>query len=411
MKNRVSICNSLLVLGLTILISVSVQAQTFHAIDISGPVTAYKIADCGQNGLITINGVPIVIAAGVDLAFIDSGLTVIDGGGILRMNQISRSEIHQVVGTGRRFRAYLDASGRIRQWVTVTTPTSSRALIITGIINAMTSDTITINNLPFKIAAGTTIGATVDPNKVVRLSGTFNTNNELSGAVTVTDNPFVTAKICASPFSQSGGNLGNSLLPDQPILTNPLSVQGPNVFVGSGLSVCDQSVGSVSFGFVNTPIAANFRLPAPGTINQQVYGCFEFSFDQIGWIVGIRKLGTTELPTVVADQIGIGQKPEVVCGPVANFTAAPEFSTPTSLSETAQRGSLRIGVPGNGSFNFTIGPKQKLTNQELLTTGANVCIAPVVEPAGPSSVPLLPGEAAPVRLFQLRNGTTVTLAP
>ncbi|HMV84399.1 MAG TPA: hypothetical protein PLD20_29455 [Blastocatellia bacterium] len=411
MKNKASIFSSLLVLALTMLVSVSAQAQTFHAIDISGPVTAYKMADCGQNGLITIDGVPIVIAAGVDLAFIDGGVTAVDGSGIIRTNQISRSETYQVIGSGRRFRAYLDSNGRIRQWVTVTTPTTSRALIITGIVNAKSADSITINNLTFKIAAGTTVNATADANKIVRLSGTFNSSNELSGTVAVTDDPFVKAKICASPFSQSGGNLVNSLTVDQPILTNPLYLQGPNVFTSTGLSVCDQSVGSVLFGFVNTPIAANFRIPAPETIDQQVYGCYEFSFDQTGWIVGIKKLTTAELPTGVAAQIATGQKPEVVCGSVANFTPAPEFTTPTSLSETAQRGSLRIGVPGNGSFNFTIGARQKLTNQELLTVGAKVCVTPVYEPAGPSATPLLPGEPSPVRLFQLMNGTKVTLEP
>lgn len=409
MKNRFSICSSLLVLALTILFSASAYAQVFNPIDISGPVTAYKPADCGQNGSITINGTPITIAAGVDLAFIDLGLTAVGANGAIFLNQLSRSEVYQVIGTGRRFRAYVDSSGRIRMRVLVSSPTTSRTMIVTGIVNDKTSDSITINKLTFKIAAGTTINVTPDPSKLVQITGAFNANNELSGTVTVNSNPLVTAKICACPFSQSGGALLNPLVPEEGRLTNPLSILGPNVFVSSGLSVCDQVLGSVLFGFVNTPVAANYRIPAPDLIDQAVYGCFEFTFDQFGWIAGIRKLSAAELPAGVGDQIAKGEKPEVVCGTVANFTPAPEFSTPTSLSEGAQQGSLRIGVPGNASFNFIIGTRQKLTNQELLVVGKNVCVAPFYDPAGPSPSAVTPGEAAPVRAFRLMSGTKVTM--
>lgn len=387
MKNKFSICSSLLVLALTMLFSVSVQAQVFDPIDITGLVTAYKPADCGQSGSITIDGVTFTIAAGVDLTFIDAGGLTVDGSGAL-VSTIVRSEAYQVIGTGRRFRAYLESTGRIRMWVLVTSPvtltSTNRTLTITGVVNATTANSITVNNVTFNAPGH---GVTAGPNKVL-ITGTFNSNNELLGIV-VNTKPYVTAQICACPFSESGGSLINPLVPDQPVAN-----------IINGGTVCDQAPGIVRYGFVNTNTAANFPIPAPGVIDQQVYGCLEFSFDQFGWVAGIKKLSPAALPTEIASdaaKIAAGEKIEVVCGKVANFTPATASAT----------GSLRLGVTGNASFAFTIGTNQTLVNQAALIQGTNVCVFPAVEPAGPSAVLAIPGTQAPVRLFQLFGKTPV----
>lgn len=439
MKNKFSICSSLLVLALTILFSVSVQAQVFNPIDITGFVTDYSPADCGKSGSITIgaingsgaNPVKFTIAAGVDLTFSDAGGLAVDANGILVPTTV-RSAVNQVVNSVRRFQAYLDNTGRIRLRLSASGPgsgTTARFLDITGIVNAFVPATagstgsITINNVKFTIAAGTTINVSVGqfvripeapptgllPAQLIDRLLVFNANNELSRPlfpVVNTADPYVTTQICASPFFETGGAL----------LPNSITFEQPVANIINGGTVCDQSPGRVLYGFVNTIVAPNFPIPAPGVIDQQVYGCLEFSFDQFGWVAGIKKLNPSALPSEIAADaatIAAGKKVEVVCGRVAQFNAASTLGTgllrigvlaaqPASNSPAAVQ--LNLGV---NSFGFTIGAGQTLVNQSSLIRGNNVCIFPAVEPAGPSSPPQTPGTVGPVGLFQLFGKTPV----
>src|SRR5215210_3564221 len=99
MKNKSSICSSVLTLALTVLVSVSVQAQSLTPVSISGPVTAFKQADCAQSGSITIAGQTFKIAAGIYVPFTDSFQTFNSIGGIT--TGTTNSEAFQVIGTGR----------------------------------------------------------------------------------------------------------------------------------------------------------------------------------------------------------------------------------------------------------------------------------------------------------------------
>ncbi len=387
MKNKFSICSFLFALALAMTFSVSALANHFHPVDISGPVTAYKPADCGQPGSITISGATFKIAAGVDLSFLDNDVWASSNGSIIP--SLVRSGVYQVVGTGRRFRAYLDSTGTIRMWVAVAN-TSGRALSITGIVTDTQANSITINGVKFKTAG--LIGAV--STDIVRITGAFDSSDQLQTTATVSTTPYDTVKVCAAAvgFSQ-----------ERPVSGDPGTVfQASNgAFLSGGLTVCDQAPGALSFGLGGSiPFAANFTIP-PTNVSPSELQCFELKLDQFSWITS----GSQELPA----------GPASISGTVVFFRAAPAFSTPTSLGEgngtgsTHQQGAVVLGGP-NGTITLTIGAKQSLTNQALLTVGAKVSITPVFSPSG-DSVGRLPGEAAPIRSNQLLNGSTVTLLP
>lgn len=388
MKNKISFGSFLFALALSMAFSVSALANHFHPVDITGPVTSYKPADCGQPGSITISGATLKIAAGVDLAFLDNDIWASSNGSIIP--SLVRSGVYQVVGTTRRFRAYLDSTGTIRMWVSVGTPTTGRALSITGIVTDTQANSITINGVKFKTAG--LIGSV--SSDIVRITGAFNTSDELLTTATVSTTPYDTVKVCAAAvgFSQ-----------ERPVSGDPGTVfQASNgAVLAGGLTVCDQTPGSLSFGLGGSiPFAANFTIP-PTNVSPSELQCFELKLDQFSWITA----GSQELPA----------GPASFSGTVVFFRPAPAFSTPTTLGEgngtasTHQQGAVVLGGP-NGTITLTIGAKQTLTNQALLTVGAKVSITPVFSPSG-DTVGRLPGEAAPIRSNQLLNGSTVTLLP
>jgi len=394
MKNKFSISSSLFVLALTMALSISALANHFHPVDISGPVSAYKLADCGQPGTITISGATFKVAAGVDLAFLDNGIWAGNDGTIFA--SLDRSEAYQVIGSGRRIRVYVDNDGLIRMWVTVSTPTASRALSITGIVNDVDpgGTFIVINNVKFK-TAGLIPGAVANATNIVRISGAFNTSDQLQTNATVSTTPYDTVKVCAAAVGFTQERASSF----EPVKVFRAS-NGAGI-IGTGGTVCDQLPGALSFGLGGgIPFAANFTIP-PTDISPSELQCFELRLDQFSWITS----GSKELPA----------GPASFSGTVVFFRAAPAFSTPTTLGEgagtgsTSQFGAVVLGG-ANGTITLTIGAKQSLINQELLVVGAKVSITPVFSPSG-DTVGRLPGEAAPIRSNQLLNGSKVTLLP
>lgn len=394
MKNKFSFSSFLFVLALTMAFSVSALANHFHPVDISGPVTAYKLADCGQPGTITISGVTFKVAAGVDLAFLDNGVWAGNDGTIFA--SLDRSEAYQVVGSGRRIRVYVDSDGVIRMWVTVSTPTANRALSMTGIVTAVDSPTVNtfvMNGVTIK-TAGPIAGLSASSN-IVRISGAFNTSDQLQTNATVSTTPYDTVKVCAAAVSFSQERAASF----EPIKVFRAS-NGAGI-IGTGGTACDQFPGTLSFGLGGTiPFAANFTIP-PTNVSPSELQCFELKLDQFSWITA----GSQELPA----------GPASFSGTVVFYRAAPTFSTPTTLGEgngtgaTHQQGAIVLGG-ANGTIILTIGAKQSLINEALLTVGAKVSISPVFSPSG-DSVGRLPGEAAPIRSNQLLNGSKVTLLP
>lgn len=391
MKNKTSIFSSLLVLALTMLVSVSAQAQAYNPIEITGPVTAFKPADCGQPGSVTISGVQFTIAAGIDLNFAVGGIAVRNGSIV---DATYRAHPAEVPGSNRRIRAYLDPAGRIRTWIS-TAAVTSRTLNITGVVNAIDAGSITINNKTFKIASGTTVAATADATKVVRITGSFNTSNELSGTVNVSNNPYDRVSFCGGPRGYAT---------EGPITFVPTigvyNADGAGFLFGGDL-VCDQGIGAMTFGAGGfgsglggtLPFAPNFSIPT-NDVSVNESACYDLWFDQFSWLT----TGSQKTAEESADRI---------CGTVVSFTPAPDFTTPPG--EGAQRGSVRLGG-ANGGISLTISAKQKLTNQELLTSGAKVCIFPVYSPSDFTGG-ILPGTTAPVRPFHLMSGTRVVLQP
>lgn len=395
MKHKFSFSGFLLILALSLASAVSALANHFHPIDISGPVSAYKLPDCGQPGNITISGVTFTVAAGVDLAFLDNSIWAGNDGTIFP--SLVRSEAYQVIGSGRRFRAYLDDKGVVRMWVSVSIPTTSRVLSLTGIVNDVDpgGTFIVINNVKIK-TAGAIPGVVANATSIVRITGAFNTSDQLQTTATVSNSPYDTVKVCAAAvgFTQERG-----------VTFEPVSVfrasNGAAIF-GSGNFACDQVPGTLSFGLGGTiPFAANFTIP-PTDVSPTQIQCFELKLDQFGWITS----GSKEL----AETGPVG-----FSGTVVFFRPAPSFATPTSLGEgngtgsSHQQGAVVLGGP-NGTMILTIGAKQQLINQELLTVGAKVHISPVFTNNG-DTVGRLAGEAAPIRSNQMLNGSRVTLLP
>ncbi len=385
MKNRVSICNSLLVLALTMLISVSVQAQALNLMILSGRVTAYSPADCGKAGSITIAGVTLPINQGVYIAFQEPNQSVQVVNGSLFLFS-GRSVVSQVLNTNRTLTVYLDASGRIAAVPNVfqSATNSANGINITGVVNAITPTSITINNVTFPLAAPLAT-PTADPNTIVRLTGSFNASGQL-GTLAVnpafftggpTGAPFQTLKICGAPrvFTAEGPGTFEPTIG----FNNALGL----AFGGSGETVCNLANGSLGLEITNqggsNGIVPGFRFPTTD-ISVNVDECLELNIDAFGWITsGSKKVSLT----------GSGNS---ICGVVNSYAA------PTDIGDGG-RGTLVI----SGS-TFRIAPGHRITNDGVLTVGANVCIAPAFDTAG-NSAPTLPGAVGLVRAFQLLNGT------
>lgn len=392
MKNKFSICSSLLTLALTILVSVSVQAQALNLMTLSGRVTAFSPADCAQAGSITIAGVTLPINQGVYLAFQEpnQSVQVIDGSLFLFSG---RSSVSQVLNTNRTITVYLDASGRIATvpnlsgFSVQSAPNSANGINITGVVNAISPTSITINNVTFPLAAPLATPV-ADPTTVVRLTGSFNAAGQL-GTLAVnpafftggpTGSPYQTLKICGAP---------RIFTAESPITFNPSIIF--NSAIGgfaSGETACNLANGSLGLEVTNqggsNAIVPGFRFPTTD-ISVNVDECLELNIDALGWITtGSKKVA------------GTGNS---ICGVVNSYAPAFSGPYPTNLNDNGQRGTLVI----SGS-TFRIAPGHSITNAGVLTPGANVCITPAFDTAG-NSAATLPGEQAFVRAFQLLNGT------
>lgn len=406
MKNKTSVFSLLFALSLTTMLSVSAQAQAFNPMSITGRVTEYKPADCAQNGTITIAGVKLTIAAGVYTTFVDNGPIVtpfpliVTGAGIpggvrlvpggIILTQGLRSENWQVLSSNRSVGVYLDTMGRVRWLSSTSFPTSAAsALSVTGIINDVTPNSITINNVKFSTA--TPVAATANPTQVVRVSGSFNANNELT-SVTVSTSPYRNVRLCGAPRTSRGEGLTTFL---------EAYVQSGDYsgLIGTGNFVCDLSPGNLTIDGAGATIAPNASFPDVDT-SVAVSACYDLVINQFGHIVDGIKIGAAS-----------GAQ---VCGTLEAYAPAYTGAVPTALTESGQRGSIRIG-----GLTMTIAPNQKLTgidaflnaNGSVMTPNPSVCLTPVFDPAGPSgglSTVTLDGERGVIRAFQLLNGSSIS---
>lgn len=315
MKNKASIFSSLLVLALTMLVSISAQAQAYDPVRIAGTVTAYKPADCAQDGSITIAGQTLVIAAGADTFFIDV-MQVLNGNGILENQQV-KSEIWQVLNTVRTFGVYLDSKNRVRfHNATSVGPLSAatfRTFDVTGAVSAFTpadatnAGSITIHGLTFAIAPGITVNATVDSSKLVRITGNLNSSNQLVGVAT--GNPATISNtalvldayrkltICGAPaiYTGAGGFEVGDANPLDPVgqlsasvfVYNPLGTAGTQFICDEGRDVLRMD------GTSSIPVAPNFT-GIRQAVSKDVNACFELQIDAFGWLSnGSKKIGGT----------------------------------------------------------------------------------------------------------------------
>lgn len=297
MKNRSLISSSLLVLALMILVSASAQAQAYNPIRIAGPVTAFTPADCGKPGSITIANVTIPIAAGAEVSFIDSMQVIASNGGLTIANVTS--EVWQVVGSVRNLAGYIDPQGRLRlqpSGLVVLLPlslTAPRVFDITGAVSAASATSLTIGGLTFPVAPGSTIPAVVDLTKLVRITGTLNSANQLTGPVvggmptTVAQVRDASSKVTVSGAPTSFLSVGVGLVSD----VNAFDGAGPianSVFIfnplgtAAGLFLCDESVERVVIEGVGAVFfAPNFTMRQQ--ISAFVNSKFEFQLDQFNW--------------------------------------------------------------------------------------------------------------------------------
>lgn len=391
MKKVVFLALSLAVfISVSTLASATAQAQAFLPMTLSGPVTEYHPADCAQDGSITIAGVKFIIAAGTDTTFLDSVPVVLSSGIIGNANV--RSDVFQVVGTGRGIGAYLDPQGRIRLQVLTSFPTTTRSLDITGVVSAVTANSITINNVTFPTSGP--VAAVVGPNPV-RISGTLNASNQLPGNATVNTTPFQKLTICTAPrsyFSTGAGLVGDA---------NPFDGAGPITgFVSTLFNmsnfICDNSVEVFAVdGSANILVAPNFSLMRD--VSKDVDACFELQIDQFGAITsGSKKISGTgnsvsgTLSRAVVQ--GYGKRP-----------GDPNPPFPTSLNETQQRGSVLIS-----GVTFIIAANHMVTIDAGVAVGGAVCLKPVIDAAGENS-DFLVGWPAPRRAGQLINGSRLSV--
>lgn len=401
MKNKFSICSFLLALALSVLVSFSAQAQAWDPVRLTGPVTAYTPADCGKDGSIKIAGQTLVIAAGADTLFLDSMLTTAANGGLEIANV--KSEKWQVVNTVRAFGVYLDSKNRVRKQFTTSTPgstTAARAFDITGIVEPSPAGTIKIHGLTFTIATGSSVPVVAGPN-LVRIVGTINSSNELTGPVvggviTTTAlvlEPYRKLTLCGAPalYFSTGFNFE---VPD----TNSFDAAGPIsgqvfVFNPQGTSaveyLCDEGQEILRWdGTASIPVAPNFSIRQD--ISKDVNACYELQIDAFGEMTtGSKKIsGTGNSVTGVLSAA-------VVQGFTGPF--------PTTRNEAAQRGSVVIS-----GVAFTIAPNNTVTIIGGPVVGDQVTMIPKIDPSGQNGSPLAPGWPFPPRAGNLINGTTLT---
>lgn len=389
MKKQSLIFSSLLVLALTMLVSISAQAQAFDPLTIAGPVTAYSPADCGKAGSITIAGQNLVIAAGADTFFIDV-MQVIFGDGTLG-NANVKSEVWQVVGTGRLISVYLDPQNRIRLHTTTSTPTTVLSLDITGMVGAVSATSITIHGLTFPVVGAFSPAPPV-VGSFVRVSGALNAGNQLTGTVLVRD-PYRKVTICGAPANYRSPGITfevadvNAFDPESPI-ANQVFVFNPLGAIGTQF-VCDESVESLTVdGATSIPFAPNFTLRQ--SASKDVNACFDLNIDSRNWISNGSKKTSPASPVY-----------GTVSGTLESFVlAATTF--PTTLSETGQRGSVRIS-----GVTFTVASGNAITRIGGPVNGDPVCLRQVVDASG-QTVPFLTGQQAPSRIGFLLNGSTLT---
>ena len=155
------------------------QSQALYPVRIAGDITAYQPADCGNGGSITIGGVTLRIAAGIDAAFGQNNRVIVANGQI-NSNGFGRSEVHEVIGSRRLLDAYVDEDNVIRyvtstfasnsfssvQAASVGTTTTS-GITVTGKLNSVTANNIRINGLTLSLANGVTVSATPGSSNVL----------------------------------------------------------------------------------------------------------------------------------------------------------------------------------------------------------------------------------------------------
>ncbi len=384
---KIKISFSVVLFALTLTLSAAfaqAQTQTLYPVRIAGDITAYQPADCGNGGSITIAGITFRIAPGIDVAFGQNN-RITTASGQISSNGLGRSEVHEVVGSRRLLDAYVDENNVIRyvrqvfsnngfssvQAVSIGTTTTS-GITITGKLNSVTADAIRINGLTLSLANGVTVSATPGSSNVL-VSGILSSSGQLT-SVSVNNNPYRRSMI--------SGTLNP--LSTEPVRNAPQNSSGL-VAGGGGAYACNLFTGFINYGFTSISFAPDFRLDQ---ITSPRFVGLELVADQFGFATTGTRL--------------VSQSESVVCGVVETFVPPPIVSEPTTLSETAQRGSLVIGGIG-----MTIGPNEKVAGAELVQTGRSACVYPEYNAYAEAPVGIVPGQLGLTRAFQLVTGSRI----
>lgn len=333
--------------------SASAQAplQPLNPVSISGPVTQFDPASCGGKGLLTIAGLNIPID-GISLGFGADRVVVLPNGGLGQA--IVAAEPFEVIGTNRRVNAYLTPSGRMQAWIS-TAGTTQRIVDMTGPVQAVSPTRVTISGLSFQVAPGEPIPAALTVGSVVRMTGNLNSSNQLIN-ISVDPDPYRRTIFCGGVRSITPGG-------------EPVSA-----FINSALQ-CNTSIGRLTFEGPTIGLAPSLNLPGVLASSNQ---CFSLVLDQFN----LATTGTTVIP-------GNGNR---LCGSVTGFAAATPL-TPGAI----QIGGVTVGIAAGVT----------LTGQNLVTSGANICLTPVFDTVGSNFV----GESGlappPPRAGDLLSGSVV----
>lgn len=306
MKQKTLVYKSAFAVALAVLISVSVQAQAFTPIRISGVVTDFQPADCGKAGSITFgsgaNAVKLPIAAGATVFFRDimpSEGSFFGFPGQILLAAVP-SEVWQVAGnkhtnqpsSSRTLNGYLDREGRVRLQLGANTlsvlplsATATRPFEITGVVSAASSSSFTVNNITFPLAAP--VPGLAAGTSIVRIRGTVDANNQITGALI--SQAYSTATFpTLSPVDFR--SVGVGFVGD----VNPFDANGPianNAFIfnPNGTAavwfLCDESVERITLdGQPSLFFAPNFTMRS--LISKDVPTKFQFDLDQFNWIAG-----------------------------------------------------------------------------------------------------------------------------
>ena len=308
------------------------SAQPLQPVDLAGTVTEFTPSTLGSGGSITIAGVRLEVAPGVDFEFRETR-TVINNGFFDTTSVFS--DPAEVIGTGRRIRVYVDAMGRIISAAAASGgDTTRRALDTTGLVSAFVAPTasaggsVTINNLTLTIAPGATFTAPVVVGAVQRIDALLDAAHRIRSRVEVTAGT-MSLDVCGQLRQWTHQAMARR---------------------DRGSIIGNLAHGSIQIDSASLTLAPFFFLEHGHLLSRNANVCLSLTLNQFGDITA---------PSAVTKGNGGGN---LTCGVVTDFRAATPLRS----------GSLELSWVG-----FSIAPGQTLSNQRLAVEGARVCLASV----------------------------------